>query len=149
LCGVRHILHGVWLATVLVHASVDRVDNVRADGRLYERQHLPNDVPCDAASLCSCQTRRRFPASIVCVCVAAGAYRQNLLQPRIAKSAVELTLKTLGTVMVSLVDSPLAEMTVTVGLDMVSCVGVAVVSIADLVVVVVEGKYWTGLCGPY
>jgi hypothetical protein len=78
-----------------------------------------------------------------------GAYRQNLLQPRIAKSAVELTLKTLGTVMVSLVDSPLAEMTVTVGLDMVSCVGVAVVSIADLVVVVVEGKYWTGLCGPY
>jgi hypothetical protein len=41
-------------------------------------------------------------------------------------------LKTLGTVTVSLVDSPLAEMTVTVGLDMVSCVGVAVVSIADL-----------------
>jgi hypothetical protein len=47
-----------------------------------------------------------------------------------------LTLKTLGTVMVSLVDSPLAEMTVTVGLDMVSRVGVAVVSIAGLVVVV-------------
>jgi hypothetical protein len=85
-----------------------------------------------------------------CMCMRrGGAYRQNLLQPRIAKSAVELTLKTLGTVMVSLVDSPLAEMTVTVGLDMVSCVGVAVVSIADLVVVVVEGKYWTGLCGPY
>jgi|TARA_R110002003_G_scaffold27_18_gene1473 hypothetical protein len=38
--------------------------------------------------------------------------------------------------MVSLVDSPLAEMTVTVGLDMVSRVGVAVVSIAGLVVVV-------------
>jgi hypothetical protein len=34
--------------------------------------------------------------------------------------------------MVSLVDSPLEEMTVTVGLDMVSRVGVAVVSIADL-----------------
>jgi hypothetical protein len=48
------------------------------------------------------------------------------------RKIVELTLKTLGTVMVSLVDSPLEEMTVTVGLDMVSRVGVAVVSIADL-----------------
>jgi hypothetical protein len=41
---------------------------------------------------------------------------------------VELTLKTLGTVTVSLVDSPLAEMTVTVGLDMVSLWAVAMVS---------------------
>jgi hypothetical protein len=47
---------------------------------------------------------------------------------RIAKSVVELTLKTLGTVTVSLVDSPLAEMTVTVGLDMVSLWAVAMVS---------------------
>ena len=37
---------------------------------------------------------------------------------------VRLTLKTLGTVTVSLVDSPLAEMTVTVGLDMVAMVDV-------------------------
>jgi hypothetical protein len=35
-CVIRGVLHGVWLAAVLVHASVDRVDNVRADGRLYE-----------------------------------------------------------------------------------------------------------------
>jgi hypothetical protein len=44
--------------------------------------------------------------------------------PRIANcESSKLTLKTLGTVTVSFVDSPLAEMTVTVGLDMVSCVG--------------------------
>ena len=36
-------------------------------------------------------------------------------------------MKTLGTVTVSLVDSPLAEMTVTVGLDIVAIVGVAAV----------------------
>jgi hypothetical protein len=59
---------------------------------------------------------------------------------------VELTLKTLGTVTVSLVDSPLAEMTVTVGLDMLSRVGVAVVSIADLGVVV-EFGLWAGAVG--
>jgi hypothetical protein len=48
-------------------------------------------------------------------------HRRNLLPiSKLRKSVVELTLKTLGTVMVSLVDSPLAEMTVTVGLDMVS-----------------------------
>lgn len=37
-----------------------------------------------------------------------------------ANRGVKLTLKTLGTVTVSWVFSPLAEMTVTVGLDMVS-----------------------------
>jgi hypothetical protein len=37
-------------------------------------------------------------------------------------SYCKLTLKTLGTVTVSLVDSPLAEMTVTVGLDIVALV---------------------------
>jgi hypothetical protein len=70
---------------------------------------------------------------------------RNLLPPRIAKSGVELTLKTLGTVTVSLVDSPLAEMTVTVGLDMVSRVGVAVVSIADLGVVVAVAIWTQGV----
>jgi hypothetical protein len=39
-----------------------------------------------------------------------------------ARCGVELTLKTLGTVTVSLVASPLAETTVTVGLDMVAVV---------------------------
>jgi hypothetical protein len=33
-CGDRAGLHGVWLATVLVHASVHRVDDIRADGCL-------------------------------------------------------------------------------------------------------------------
>lgn len=36
---------------------------------------------------------------------------------------MKLTLKTLGTVAVSLLASPLAEMMVTVGLDMVAIVG--------------------------
>jgi hypothetical protein len=33
---VRRGLHSVWLAAVLVHASVDRVDDIRADRCLYE-----------------------------------------------------------------------------------------------------------------
>jgi hypothetical protein len=81
------------------------------------------------------------PACAESALFASVSSRRNLLQPRIAKSGVELTLKTLGTVRVSLEDSPLAEMTVTVGLDMLSRVGVAVVSIADLGVEVVAAEY--------
>lgn len=49
--------------------------------------------------------------------------RRNILQISSCEN-VELTLKTLGTVMVSLVDSPFPEMIPTVGLDIVSAVGV-------------------------
>lgn len=77
-------------------------------------------------------------------CVASRPRRRNLLSISNCESVGGLTLKTLGTVTVSLVDSPLAEMTVTVGLDMVSRVGVAVVSIADLSWCC---KYWRPVVG--
>jgi hypothetical protein len=86
-----------------------------------------------AFALCCIPQRLYLPRYPLYVCTSHRKRIDEICSPsRIAKSVVELTLKTLGTVTVSLVDSPLAEMTVTVGLDMVSRVGVAVVSIADL-----------------
>jgi hypothetical protein len=129
---VRGFLHGVWLAAVLVHASVDRMDNVRADRCLYSILITVQQLDLRYSQCIGFQSLQ-FPSdSAVCVCIASEPCRPNLLPSRIAKSVVELTLKTLGTVTVSLVDSPLAEMTVTVGLDMVSLWALAVVSIADL-----------------
>jgi hypothetical protein len=111
---------------------VDRVDDIRADGCLYKTSIFVQRASCSAI------VSRPLLYTYVSQKVHCG---RILLQPRIAKSGVELTLKTLGTVTVSLVDSPLAEMTVTVGLDMVSRVGGAVVSIADLGVVVVVAEF--------
>jgi len=112
-------LHSVWLAAVLVHASVDRVDDIRADRCLSELSTLSrliHAIRCARPSIAHCRPScsDRAPAS-----GCSTKFPPNLE----LRSVVELTLKTLGTVMVSFVDSPLAEMTVTVGLDMVSCVG--------------------------
>ena len=66
--------------------------------------------PCMRCSSCHCSLSQSPPPIVVCV-----SYRE-------VRIAAELTLKTLGTGTVSLVASPLAETTVTVGLDMVAVV---------------------------
>jgi hypothetical protein len=110
-------------------------------GACMRRQFLSSKRPRSIAVL-SVLRCAIMPQPLLYMCVSQEVRcGRNLLPPRIAKSGVGLTLKTLGTVTVSLVDSPLAEMTVTVGLDMVSRVGVAVVSIADLGVVVVVVEF--------
>lgn len=129
------VLHSVGLAAVLVHASVNRMDDIRADRCLRDLLTVVQHENLQLRSV-NCPAAQSPGASFSCVFVALRRVGKLCSRCRIVISVGRLTLKTLGTVMVSLVDSPLAEMTVTVGLDMVSRVGVAVVSIAGLVVVV-------------
>ena len=70
---------------------------------------LSDIFPCVRCSNCHCSLSQSPPPIAGCV----------VSRIRIA---AELTLKTLGTGTVSLVASPLAETTVTVGLDMVAVV---------------------------
>ena len=98
------------------------------EARAQSDDSTPTLIPCPLNSTPTYMRRfggrGLFPSLFPlrnCVCI----------ELRTTNRGGKLTLKTLGTVTVSLVASPLAEMTVTVGLDIVAIVGVAAVLVDE------------------